>query len=72
MNEDVVLPPELPAVAGTGFEVPPVDVTLPNGLEVWVAPRRSVPLAAVRLVVSAGRATIRPADPDSPTSSAPR
>jgi predicted Zn-dependent peptidase len=64
MNGAAVLPPELPAVAETGFEAPPVDVlTLPNGLEVWVAPRRSVPLAAVQLVVKAGRAYDPPGRP---------
>ena len=57
MNGAAALPPELPTVAETEFEAPPVDVfALANGLEVWVAPRRSVPLAAVQLVVRGGRA----------------
>lgn len=64
MNGAAALPRELPAVAETGFEAPPVDVfTLPNGLEVWVAPRRSVPLAAVQVVVRAGRAYDPPGRP---------
>ena len=64
MSESLALPAELPAVAETGFEAPPVDVfTLPNGLEVWVAPRRSVPLAAVQLVVRSGRAWDPPGRP---------
>ena len=64
MNDGLALPPDLPGLAETEFEAPPVDFfTLPNGLEVWVAPRRSVPLAAVQLVVKGGRAYDPPGRP---------
>jgi zinc protease len=64
MSEPARIPPELPRLAETAFEAPPVDAfSLPNGLEVWVAPRKSVPLAAVRLVVRGGRACDPPGRP---------
>ena len=57
MNDPVAYPAALPSVAETPFDAPRVGrFTLANGLEIWIARRRSLPLATVQLVARGGRA----------------